>query len=181
MIYLIKNLSTTYNIVTTNLGDLPQDNTYNIVDNKFTINGIVFANIFSMPTNISGEVLQQNLLSVIDSIYDTNREEILQQNKNKFIITVIQFKPDNSKDVLYANSYINLLNNITEYDKLLTDSPWHHYEILNYHTDKFEVHIKYDDAIQKVNQYINEFLTEYRSTIVKEFFTKEEFIEYTKL
>jgi hypothetical protein len=180
MIYLIKNLSTTYSIVTNKLFDLPQDETYAIVDNKFIINGIIFANIFSTPRDINSETLQHNLSSTIDSIYDTNYKEILQQNKNKFIITAIQYKPDKSKDVLYGTSYLNILNNTIEYSRLLSDSPWHHYEILNYHTGKFEEYIKKEDAIDKLKEYVNEFLIEYKPTIVKEFSTKKEFIEYIK-
>jgi hypothetical protein len=146
----------------------------------FDIKDKVFANIMYMPTSaIAGITIEQNLLSTVDMLYESNREQILSQNKNKCIIAMIQFNPDNTKDVLYANSYLNLLKDSTEYNKL-QDSPWHHYEILNYHTGKFEVHIKRDDAIQKLNQYINEFVVEYRPNIVKEFSTKEQFLEYIK-
>jgi hypothetical protein len=128
-----------------------------------------------MPINYKPD----ELTKLVEILYHNSHEEILSQNKNKFIITMIQFKPDNTKDVLYANSYLNLLKDSTEYNKL-QDSPWHHYEILNYHTGKFEVHIKCDSAIEKLNQYMNEFITEYRPNIVKEFSTKEQFLEYIK-
>jgi len=160
MIYLIKNLSTTYTIVTTTLDEVPQDTTYQIIH---------------MPIGYKSDELKK----IIDRLYHTNYEEILLENKNKFVIAMIQFKSDNTKDVLYANSYLNLLKDSVEYNKL-QDSPWHHYEILNYHTGKFEVHIKRDSAIEKLNQYMNEFVTEYRPNIVKEFSTKEEFLEYIK-
>ena len=161
MIYLIKNLSTTYNVIATTLDEVPQDTTYQIIH---------------MPIGYKSEELKK----IIDRLYYNNYEEILLQNKNKFVIAMIQFKSDNTKDVLYANSYLNLLKNSTEYNKL-QDSPWHHYEILNYHTGKFEVHIKRDDAIEKLNQYMDEFVVEYRPNIVKEFITKEQFLEYIKL
>lgn len=180
MIYLIKNLSTTYTIVSSSLSDLPLDDTYNMNNGTFDIKDKVFANIMYMPTSaIAGITIEQNLLSTVDMLYESNREQILLQNKNKFIIAIIQFKPDNTKDVLYANSYLNLLKDSVEYNKL-QDSPWLHYEILNYHTGKFEVHIKRDDAIEKLNQYMNEFAVEYRPNIVKEFITKEQFLEYIK-
>ena len=177
MIYLIKNLSTAYTIVVSSLSELPSDGIYSIYLDKFYVNDILFANIIHMPTELN---TQDNMLSVVELLYQSNREEILLRNKSKFIIAVIQFKPDNSKDVLYATPYINILNSATEYNKLLSDRPWHHYEILNYHTGKFEVYIKKEDAIQKLNQYMNEFITEYRPNIVKEFATKEQFLEYIK-
>ena len=160
MIYLIKNLSTTYNVIATTLDEVPQDTTYQIIH---------------MPIGYKYEELKK----IIDRLYYNNYEEILLKNKNKFVIAMIQFSYDNIKDVLYANSYLNLLKDSNEYNKL-QDSPWHHYEILNYHTGKFEVHIKRDDAMQKLNQYMNEFVVEYRLNIVKEFVTKEQFLEYIK-
>lgn len=178
MIYLIKNLSTVYTIVVSSLSELPSDGIYSIYLDKFYVNDILFANIIHMPTELS---TQENMISVVDTLYQYNREEILVRNKSKFIIAVIQFKSDRSKDVLYTNSYLNLLSNATDYNKLLSNSPMHHYEILNYKTEKFEVYIKKEDAINKLNQYMNEFIVDYKSNIVKEFSTKEEFLTYINL
>jgi hypothetical protein len=160
MIYLIKNLLTTYSVIATTLDEVPQDTTYQVIH---------------MPIGYKSDELKK----IIDRLYYNNYEEILLENKNKFVIAMIQFKSDNTKDVLYANSYLNLLKDSVEYNKL-QDSPWHHYEILNYHTGKFEVYINRDGAIEKLNQYMNEFVTEYRPNIVKEFVTSEQFLEYIK-
>jgi len=203
MIYLIENLSTTYTLVvpSTNYLVSPPTNylgtnsahasvtdafsinylytnsthIYDAATGAYFINGIIFANVVYPPT---GPDSSANIQSIIDYMYHSNRQQILLNNKNKFIITIVQFKSDNTKDLLYANSYLNLIEDEVEYTKLLQDSPWHHYEILNYKTEKFEVHIKCDDAIQKLNQYIDEFVIEYRPNIVKEFLYKKEFLEY---
>lgn len=176
MIYLVEHLSKTRDIVVSDINVIPTSIKHELLDSsRYFINKILYANITHMPATLS----QQDLLSIIDILYQSNSDEILLQNKNKFVIAMIQFKSDNTKDVLYANSYLNLLKDSVEYNKL-QDSPWHHYEILNYHTGKFEVHIKRDDAIEKLNQYMNEFGVEYRPNIVKEFITKEQFLEYIK-
>lgn len=162
MIYLIKHLSNTYTVVAETLAEIPYDTKYQITH---------------MPIGSTHDELMKN----VDMLYLHNREEILNNHKNKFTIAMVQLKPDNTKDVLYANSYLNLLNETVEYQKLKDDSPMHHYEILNFHTNKFEVHIKREDAIAKLNQYMNEFVNEYKPNIVKEFITKEKFLEYIKL
>jgi hypothetical protein len=175
MIYVVEHLSKTRDIVVSDINIIPTTLNYELLDfSRYFVNKILFANVTHFPINDATA-----LPMTLDMLYLENREQIMSQNKNKFIIAMIQFKPDNTKDVLYANSYINLLKDSTEYNKL-QDSPWHHYEILNYHTSKFEVHIKRDSAIQKLNQYMNEFVTEYRPNIVKEFVNKEEFLEYIK-
>ena len=177
MIYLIKNLSTAYTIVVSSLSELPSDGIYSIYLDKFYVNDILFANIIHMPTELN---TQDNMLSVVETLYQSNRKEILLQNKNKFIIAVIQFKPNSNKDVLYANSYLNLLNDASDYNKLLTDNPMHHYEILNYKSGKFEVFVRKKDAVAKLNQYIDEFVVDYKLNIVKEFENKDEFLQYLK-
>ena len=174
-------MSTTYNIVLTERSALPQDNNYTITNDKFNINGIVFAEIIDMPNSISGNLtMEQNLLATVETIYNNNHEQILSENKNKFIIVAVELKNDSSKEVIHASSYMNLMHDSIEYNKLPENGPMHHYEILNYHTDKFEVYIKREDAINKLNQYMNEFIVDYKSNIVKEFATKEQFLEYIK-
>jgi hypothetical protein len=173
MIYVVEHLSKIRDILVSDINLLPTTVNYKLIDtSKYFVNNILFANVIHFPLDSTSD-----LPRLLDILYLENREEILLQNKNKFIITMIQFKPDNSKDVLYANSYLNLLQGSIEYNKL-QDSPWHHFEILNYHTGKFEVHIKHDSAVEKLNQYMNEFVIEYKPNIVKEFPTKEHFMDY---
>jgi hypothetical protein len=183
MIYLVKNLSKTYDIVISNINKLPMDLTHHLVNSTYFVNGTLFANIFIMPFELaqgSSNQIDQHMSNTVDNLYNNNHEKILLQNKNKFIIAVIQFKPDGSKEVLYANSYVNLLNDETEYQKLLATSPMHHYEIFNYKTGTFDIFITKDLAIEKLVEYIDEFIIEYKPNIVKKFLVKEEFLEYIK-
>jgi hypothetical protein len=188
MIYLIKNLSGSNTIVVASVSELPHDNIYNTDNGEFRINNVVFADCiitYAYPDSLD---VNQQLLKIVDNLYKLHRDTVLLQNRHKFIIATIKYLPNNTKDVIYINFYRNLLKNPNVYNdeynenyhNLLENSPWHHYEILNYHTGKFEVHIKCDDAMQKLNQYMNEFAVEYRPNIVKEFSTKEQFLEYIK-
>lgn len=183
MIYLVKNLSKTYDIVISNINKLPIGLTHQLVDSTYCVNGTLFANILIMPIGLaqgSSNQIDQNMSTIVDDLYSSNHEEILLQNKNKFIIAVIQFKLDGTKEVLYANSYVNLLNDEIEYQKLLANNPMHHYEIFNYETDKFEIFITKESAIAKLLEYIDNFIIEHKPNIVKRFLTKEEFLEFIK-
>jgi hypothetical protein len=161
MIYLIKNISSPYDVITDVISELPQDSRYNVIH---------------MPVNF--EISE--LAKLMDMLYNKNYNDILLQHKNKFIIVIVCLKRDNTKEVIYANSYLNLLENNIDYNKL-QDDPSHHYEILNYHNGKFEVHVNRDSAIAQLINYMNQFVLEYRTNIVKEFNTKEQFLEYINL
>ena len=179
----MKHLSKTYDIVVNDINQLPTDSTYNVLDSTYYIDDDIFANIIYMPTEPtqgSSKPADKNMSIIIDHLYYENREEILQQNKHKFIIAVIRFNTDNNKEILYTNSYFNLLESADEYNKLPMNNPMHHYEIFNYKTEKFEVFITKDSAIEKLLEYIDKFIIECKSHIVKKFLTKEEFIEYIK-
>lgn len=138
-------------------------------------------NIISLPTNSTKNDLQRSA----DYSYYKNQYEILVQNKDKFVIALTKYFPNRFKDAVYVNFYTNLLDSSmqlnTNYKNLLENSPHHHYAILNYHNGKIEEYIKKEDAIEKLNQYINEFIIEYKPNIVKEFSSKEELLEYITL
>ena len=186
MIYLIKNLSKTYDIVVNDINQLPTDSTYNVLDSTYYIDEEIFANIIYMPSGLvqgsqdSFKPTKENMAIVIDNLYHENRDEILQQNKDKFIIAVVRHNTDNSKEILYTNSYLNLLESADEYNKLPNNNPIHHYEIFNYKTDKFEIFITKDNAIAKLLEYIDNFIIEHKPNIVKRFLTKQEFLEFIK-
>jgi hypothetical protein len=187
MIYLIKNLSTTYNLIVTSLADIPVTGTYNINNGTYNINDTVFANIMYVPNTFGLNSIEarQNLLAIVDDRYNSNQYELLVQNRNKFIIALVKYLPNRFKDTEYVNFYTNLLDSSMqlneEYKKLLKNNSHHHYAILNYHTNKIEEYITKEDAIEKLNRYVNEFIIEYKPNIVKEFFSKEELLEYITL
>jgi len=171
MIYLIKNLSTTYTIVSSSLNNLPIDDTYsiNINNGTFNIKGKVFADVIHMPNDMPNSLtMEQNLSSTVDMVYESNREQILLQNKNKFVIALIRYIPDYTKDVLYANFYINIIKD-SKQRNLLESSLGYYYDIYNYKTNKFERFIDLDEAIQTLDVYTNQFVIDYKSNLVKQF------------
>ena len=182
MLYLIKNLPGTYTIAVSELIYLYQDSThvYSVSDNTYSVNDKIYANVICVPRldNESDGILHQQLIKMVDTIYKESRDTILSENKDKFVITAIQFKPDNSKDVLYSNFYKNLMTDSIEYNNLVESSSMHHYEIYNYGTGKFEVFIKKEDALRRLEYYMDEFILEYKSTVVKEFYDPQEFLLY---
>lgn len=185
MIILIKHLSKTYDIIVSSLSDLYLNELYQIQitdqGQQYTLSGKLFANVIYMPSGPTEGIwkpTEQNKILIANDLYEQNRSEILDENKNKFIIAVVKLLPDNTKEILYINSYLSLLNNTDEYNKLLSDSPYHHYEIYNYKTNEFDVFIKRDDAIQQLNDFTNQFVFEYKTNIVLEFSSSQDFLSY---
>lgn len=181
MICLVKHLSKTYDIVVSAAEDLPINDTYSIARHDDHVDYLrgdkLFANILTVPSVVSS--LEDNAIrQIATQLYSINQDLILTDNKYKFIIAAVSLKNDGSKDVVHISSYINLIKDSTEYNKLPENSPMHHYEVYNYHSSLFEMYIKKEDAIKKLISYMDAFVVEYKSNIIKEFLTKEEFLEY---
>jgi len=184
VINFIENLDGAKDIIVNSLSDLFYENNqyaYTIENNReLKINQKTYGNIIYVP-KLNGISLT-TIPEIVNNIYyQKNTDMILQQNKDKFVIVAVKYLPDNTKDVLYATSYVSILNDDEEYHKLLPSTSYNHYEILNYKTGKFEEVIEKNIAIEKLNEYANNFLAEYKSNIVKEFHSIEKFLEYIKV
>ena len=142
VINFIENLDGTKDIIVNSLADLfYENNEYEYIienDKELKINQKTYGNIIYVP-KLNGLSLT-TIPEIVNSIYyQKNTDMILQQNKDKFIIVTVKYLPDNTKDVLYATSYISILNDAQEYHKLLPSTPYNHYEILNYINLNIEV------------------------------------------
>lgn len=176
MIYLIKNISSTYTIIVNSISDLPVNSVYTYAG-TYNKNDKVFAEVLHMPVVPDSANTAQNILNTVDYVYNTNHEEILIQHKEKFLIVVLRYLPDHTKEVLYSNFYINVHNNPEQY-KLLEESPGYYYDISNYKTTKFDRFIEIPDAIRKLEQYMADFLVDYKPNLVKTFLSEDEFTNY---
>lgn len=180
MIYLVKHLEKPYDIVVSSVSDLPENDNYSIERhseyNRYLSDDYLFANILTAA--ITTDSNTSEIYQLVSDLYFTNRDSILNKFKTKFIIAAVELKDDNSKEVVHASSYINLMYDLTEYNKLPENGPMHHYEIYNYNSESFEIFIRKEDAIKKLNQYMNDLLVEYKPNIVKEFWSSEQFLEF---
>lgn len=181
MVYLIKNIVSTYTIIVDSLANLPVNSvyTYNILNGTYNKNGKMFAEVLHMPTSTIPELItmDKNISNTIDRIYRTNHEQILTQHKDKFLIVALLYLPDYTKEVVYSNFYINVRTDPEQY-RLLKENRGFYYDISNYKTKKFDRFIEIPEAIKKIEQYMVDFLVDYKPNIVKTFSTSNEFMKY---
>jgi hypothetical protein len=121
--------------------------------------------------------IDRNILNAVNHVYKNNHDQILTQYKEKFLIVSLRYLPDHTKEVVYSNCYLNVRDDPVQY-RLLKDNLGYYYDIFNYKTNEFDRFIEIPEAIKKIEQYMVDFLLDYKPNIVKVFSSSAEFVKY---